>query len=244
MNQRWLARRAARPAQPARKRVRANKYGRRGGPNRCGHDRRNFIRPRIAGNLPPFVYWAIEAFQTAVRQRRLPSHLNFRFHSRSERDETIEAMVPVMLAWTMVPTTQIARPSKRRPGEIVGYTVDHHIARECGVSESRIERGISTLKDWGWQHFSVGKHGRRLAAQPIDETEGGERRGRPAIRKWAPDFWRDIGISRTALKAQQQKYLDDTARLAAARERVAVEPIVEQLGAALWDPTSRPRPPP
>jgi hypothetical protein len=242
MNQRWLARRAERPAQPARKRVRANRHGRRGGPNRCGHDRRNFIRPTIARNLPPFVYWAIAAFESTARQRRLPSALCFRFQSRSERDETIRALVPVMLSWTMVLTQQIARPSKLRPGEIEGATVDYHLARETEISESRIERAIATLKDWGWQHFTVGKNGRRLAAQPIEVTETGERRGHAAIRVWAPQFWRDIGISRTALKAEQQKYDDDRRRRVA--KPIAVEPVLEQLAVALWDPTSTPRPPP
>lgn len=232
------------PPVERRKRDRRNKYGRRGGPNRCGHDRRNFHRPRIAGNLPPFVYWAIEAFESAKRQGRLPCQLLFRFQSRSEAHEVIGAMVPVMLAWTMVATTQIARPSKRRPGEVEGYTVDYDVARVSGISESRIERGIATLKDWGWHHFTVGKNGRRLAAQPIDETEDGERRGRAAIRKWAPDFWRDIGISIVALKAAQQKHAEYMARRPAGGERVAVDSIVEQLTAALWDPTSRPRPPP
>ena len=242
MNQRWLAARASRPPLAKRKRVRANKFGRRGGRNRCGHDPRNYVRPRIPGNRPPFVYWAIEAFNTAARQGRLPSQLCFRFASRSERDETIRALVPVMLSWTMVLTQQIARPSKLRPGEIEGATVDYHLAQETGISESRIERGISTLKDWGWHHFSVAKNGHRRAAQPIDEKEDGERRGRAAIRAWAPQFWRDIGISTTALKAEQKKYEEDRIRRSA--KPIAVEPVLEGLAGAIWDPSSKPRPPP
>lgn len=238
MNQRWLARRAQRPPTAARKRVRANKFGRRGGPNRCGHDRRTFIRPAIARNLPPFVYWAIAAFEA----RPLPSSLNFRFSSRSERNETMRALIPVMLSWTMVLTQQIARPSKLRPGELEGATIDYHLARETGISESRVERGISTLKDWGWHHFALGKNGRRTVAQPIDVNEYGDRRGRAAIRHWAPQFWRDIGISTTALKAEQQKYADDRARRLS--RPVAVLPVLEQLSVTLWDPTSKPRPPP
>lgn len=238
MNQRWLARRAQLGPSPKRARVRVNKYGRRGGHNRCGHDRRNFIRPSIARNLPPFVYWAIAAFEA----RPLPSALCFRFASRSERDETIRALVPVMLSWTMVLTQQIARPSRRTPGELEGYTIDYHLARETGVSESRIERGIATLKDWGWHHFSVGKNGRRTAAQPIEVTETGERRGRAAIRVWAPQFWRDLGISRAALKAEQQRYEDERAKRA--EKPVSVAPVLEQLAVTLWDPSSRPRPPP
>lgn len=238
MNQRWLAARAQRPPQVKRVRVRANKFGRRGAPNRCGHDRRNFIRPTIARNLPPFVYWAIAAFES----RPLPSALNFHFASRSERNETIRALIPVMLSWTMVLTQQIARPSKRRPGELEGATVDYHLARETGISESRVERGISTLKDWGWHHFSVGKRGRRVVAQPIDVDEFGDRRGRAAIRAWAPQFWRDIGISTTALKAEQKRYADDRAKRLV--KPVAVAPVLEQLATTLWDPTSRPRPPP
>lgn len=236
------------PPPEKRKRDRRNKYGRRGGRNRCGHDPKKFHRPKIARNLPPFVYWAISAFEQTVRQHRLPSQLNFRFSSRSEGHEAIGAITPVLLAWTMVMTTRIARPSKRRPGRVEGYTVDHHIAPLSGMGESRVERVIATYKDWGWHHFTVGKNGRRLAAQPIELTDDGYE-GQAAIRKWTSKFWQDIGISLEALKSAQKHYatyLDQrTARQAAARkDQVAVTPLVEQLTVALGDPTSRPRPPP
>lgn len=243
MNQRWLARRAQRPTLAVkRKRVRANKYGRRGPGNGCGHDRRNYIRPTIARNLPPFVYQVIEAFEAMARQGRLPNHLNFRFASRSERDEAVRALVVVMVANTCILSQRIGRPSKREPGTFEGLTVDHHLAPMSGVAESRIERAISTLKDWAWLHFKVGKDGRRRSAQPVEVKEDGKYQGLAAIHVWAPEFWRGIGISRTALKAAQQKYEEDRARRSA--KPVAVEPLFEQLAAAIWDPTSKPRPPP
>lgn len=247
MHQRWLAKRSQRPAAP-RVRDRKNKHGRRGGPNRCGHDREHFIRPDIKRNLPPFVYWVIQAFDETVKQRRLPSQLNFRFHSRSERDETIQAMVPVMVAATIIITQQIGRPSKKEKGAVDGLTIDYDLAPLTQISESRIERGISTLKDWGWQHFETrklaGGRERRCASQPIDETETGERRGRAAIRAWTPRFYRDIGISQTALKQAISDYQRHQALQKAGTQTVVVEPLLEELADHLWDPTSKPRPPP
>lgn len=242
MNQRWLARRASGPAQPARKRVRANKWGRRGPGNRCGHDRRNYLRPTIARNLPPFIYEVVQHFEATVRQRRLPHQLIFRFATHSERDEAVQALVLVMVAATCVASQRIGRPSRREPGTFEGLTVDHHLARMSGISESRIERAIATLKDWGWLHFDEAKDGKRRSKQPVELQADGTYKGGAAIRVWAPQFWRDIGISRTALKAAQQKHEQDRARQIS--RPVAVQPIVEQLGVAIWDPTSKPRPPP
>lgn len=235
MNQRWLAKRSSqRPAAP-RKRDRRNKYGRRGPGNGCGHDRRNFIRPKIRRNLPDLIAWAIEAFNA----RPLPSQLMFRFASRSERDETIRALVLVMLASTCVVTKRIGRPSRKNRGEFEGLTVDYHLAKETGISESRIERGVATLKDWGWQPFETDARGRRRASQPIDETETGERRGRAAIRVWTAEFWRDLGISQTAIKQAVAKYIANVERVP---DDVDVAPLLSRLAEDLSLPRERPPP--
>jgi hypothetical protein len=233
MNQRWLARRSSqRPAAP-RKRDRKNKYGRRGAGNGCGHNPRKFLRPQIRRNLPPLIAWAIESFE----KRPLPSQLMFRFASRSERDETVRAMVLVMLAATCVVTKRIGRPTRR--GDFEGLTVDYHLAPMTGISESRIERAEATLKDWGWHHFRTDKRGHRRSAQPIDETETGERRGRAAIHVWTAQFWRDIGISATALKEAVARYV---ANLERTPECADVEQLVGRLAADLSLPRERPPP--
>lgn len=234
MNQRWLAKRSQRTDAP-RVRVRKNNYGRRGPGNGCGHNRAKFIRPQIRRNLPSILAWAIEAFEA----RPLPSQLMFRFASRSERDETVRALVLVMLASTCVVTKRIGRPSRKRRGEFEGLTVDYHLAKETGISESRIERGVATLKDWGWQPFEVDGRGRRRASQPIDETETGERRGRAAIRVWAAQFWRDIGISQTALREAVARYLRNVERVP---DDVDVAPMLSRLAEDLSLPRERPPP--
>lgn len=234
MYQRWLAKRSSQRAGAPRKRDRKNKYGKRGPGNRCGHDRLNFVQPTIDRNMPLLNRWAIEAFKA----RKLPSELIFRFASRSEQEEVIRALVPVMIAYTYVLTHQIGQPSKKN-GAIEGLTVDRHLARMSGISESRVERGISTLKDWGWQKFKTDSAGRRRASQPIDETETGERRGRAAIRVWDPRAWRDWGISQTAIKQAQANYIANVERVP---DDVPVAPLLARLAEDLSLPREKPPP--
>jgi hypothetical protein len=228
---------------PRRKRDRRNKHGRRGPSNRCGHDRNHFHRPTIARNLPPFIYTAIAAFEECCRSGRLPSSLNFHFRTKSERDEAVYALVLTMIANTCVLSQRIGRPSRRKPGFFEGLTIDYHLAPSSGTSESRLERAIATLKDWAWLHFEVGKNGRRQCAQAVELTEAGYR-GDAAVRCWAPDFWRDIGISLKALKDAQRLHAEHLARKKASQGQIPVAPTVEKLVDALWSPESRPRPPP
>jgi hypothetical protein len=235
MNQRWLAKRSSqRPVAP-RTRDRKNKYGRRGRGNGCGHDPRKFLRPQIRRNLPPLIAWAIEAFES----RPLPSHLMFRFASRSERDESVRALVLVMLASTCVVTQRIGRPSRKEPGGFEGLTIDYHLAPMTGVGESRLERAVATLKDWGWNPFKLDAAGRRCPAQPIDETETGERRGCAAIRAWTPQFWRDLGISQTSIKQAVANYV---ANLKKTPTDVPVDSLVGRLAETLAVPRERPPP--
>lgn len=228
--------------------MRKNKYGRRGPGNRCGYDPDKPVIPKIPNNLPPLVYTLL----TAYKERGMmvvKTALDFRFETRGERDEVMLALGITMLIAMCVVTKRIGRPSKARRGEFEGLTVDYHLAPMSGLSESRIERAFPAFKDLGWLYYHVDAIGRRCSAQPIDEDENGQRRGRAAIRQWTPIFFRDIGYTEDALKQAVAEYLQTQARNQAkqkdhtspdANVAVPIDPIVDRLARIL----ARERPPP
>ena len=233
-----------------RVRDRRNKHGRRGGGNRCGHDRRRFIRPRFKDSIPQFLRIAIERLR-GIALPLVESTLPFRFpHApRSERAEAIRAVGAVALGRTDIVSGRIGRPSKRDRRRFNGLSIDHDLAPLAEVSESRTERTISTYEDLGWLHWTAAPAGGRKtkrgflrkASQPVERKDG-RFRGRAAVRVWTPKFWDDLGLTaalaEAVLKRAQSAAMDD------ANKRVPVAPLVAQLVDALTLPDPDARPPP
>ena len=227
------------------KRQRANRYGRRGGGNRCGHDPKRPVRVHWKANLPPIVKQLCQR----MLERPLPLLLG-RYARRSELLEAVRAVGPIMGARTDVRSWRIGKPDVADPRKWRGLSVDHDLARFSGISESRVERVIGTFTDWGWLHFQAIKPGRRkakrgflrCASQKVDKQPDGSHRGHAAIRVWTDEVWRHYGLTaavaeaRLALSCAQRKQADVVA--------VPLAPLVEQLVGMLWDPSSKPRPPP
>jgi hypothetical protein len=175
-----------------------NLHGRTGPGNRAGHDRRKPIRPKYKQTLPEFTKKTIRRWQAL----KLPLTLDF-YQVRSERDEAIKAVGTVYFATTDLLTGIIGRPSRDVRRRWDGLTVDYDIAPRSGISESRCERVNSTVKDWGWLHWTAVEPGGRpkpkrgvyrFSSQPIDEKENGERRGRAAIRVWTDEVYKVMGL--------------------------------------------------
>lgn len=170
---------------------------------------------------------------------------------RSELTEDVQALGPTMAARTDLKSGRIGKPDRADPRRFVGLAVDHDLAPLSGISESRVERTIGTLTDWGWLHFHAVKPGRRkarrgflrCAAQQVDKKPNGERRGHAAIRVWTHEVWRYYGALSCLVEWLQQRSLS-LARAVANTAQVPTAPTLDLLVAALSDPDSAARPPP
>jgi hypothetical protein len=173
-----------------------------------------------------------------------------RYARRSELVEAIQAIGPVMASFTDIRSWRVGVPDPADRRKTKGLSVDHDLSRLSNISESRTERTIGTFTDFGWLHFQVVARGRRkakrgflrCASQQVDVTPSGEHRGRAAVRVWTDELWRHYKL--TAMIAEARLALAQAAQKALANVSVPVDPLVSQLVAALWDPTSTPRPPP
>jgi len=228
-------------------RTRANLYGRRGPGNRCGHDRKHHIRPFYKRTLPdPIVKLA-----RRVQAIDMPLLLG-RYARRSECVEAVRAVLIVMVGRLDLLTWRVGRPDRKRRGKFNGLSVDYDLAPESEISESRVERAIGTMMDWGWIAWTACKPGGRKArrgflrcsAQPIEKTSAGERRGRAAIRCFTEDFFRFFGMLTELRTVAAKRHAD--AKKQADVVNVPIAPLVAEL-AELVDhlaPGVRPRPPP
>ncbi len=225
-------------------RDRRNRYGRRDGGNRCGHDSARFVRAQWKPGLPLFVRIFCERFARV----NLPLLLG-----RARRSELIEAaraVGPTMAARTDVASGRVGKPDRNDPRRFVGLAIDHDLAPLSGISESRIERLIGTFEDWGWLHWQAVKPGRRkarrgfvrCAAQPIDKRPDGSRRGRAAIRVWTDEVFRFVGLWVALCEARQHR--SRAVQAEAAGRKLPVGALVSQLADActLTDPRERPPP--
>jgi hypothetical protein len=226
-------------------RERANRYGRRGGGNNCGHERGRFVRASWKPGLPTVVRMACE------RTARATLPLLLGRARRSELTETARAVLPVMLARMDIVSGRVGKPDRNNPRRFVGLSIDHDLAPLSGISESRIERFIGTLEDWDWLHWHAAPVGRRkakrgylrCAAQPIERLPSGERRGRAAIRVFTEELFRFFPGLWVALCEERAKRARAAAAEASGRRR-AVVALVGQVANAhtLTDPRERPPP--
>lgn len=230
-----------------RARNRKNRWGRRGGGNRCGHDPRHPVRARPwKQNIPK----PARLLARAMQERPLPLMLG-RYARRSELVEAVQAIGPVMASRTDCASGRIGKPDKKDPRRFVGLAVDHDLAPLSGISESRTERVIGTFTDWGWLHFHAVPRGRRkakrgflrCASQQVDKKPNGERRGHAAVRVWTAEVWRYYKLLPTLAEWLQRRSLS-VRKAVANMAQVPVGPVVAELAATLGDPTSTPRPPP
>lgn len=184
-------------------------------------------------------------------QERQPPLMLGRYARRSELVEAVQAVGPIMAGRTDLKSGRIGKPDKKDPRRFVGLAVDHDLAPLSNISESRTERVIGSMTDWGWLHFHAVKPGRRkarrgflrCAAQQVDTKPNGERRGHAAVRVWTREVWRHYGLLPTLVEWLQQRSLSVQKALANTAQ-IPTRPIVGQLAAALSDPTSTARPPP
>jgi hypothetical protein len=226
-------------------RTRANLYGRTGSGNRCGHRRKNFVRPDRKEELPRILLLA----SMRLRSLALPLLLG-RYARRSELEEAVKAVGDVMICRTDLLTLRIGRPDRKRPRKFHGLSIDYDLAPLADISESRVERVLGTFEDWGWLHWVPVKPGRRkakrgflrCAAQPIDKTKTGERRGRAAIRCWTPEFFKALGLGVAMHDARQHRAAEISR--AADVVRVPIRPLVASLAESLSVPDPDERPPP
>ncbi len=234
-------------------RTRANLYGRTGSGNRCGHDRRKFVKAKYKQTLPLFILKVRRRFEALA----LPLTLDF-YCLRSERNEAMKAVGSVQICATDILTGRIGRPDRKVRGRFNGLSVDYDLAPSSEISESRTERVLSTFKDLGWQHWHAVEPGHRrkpkrgiyrCASQPIEEKANGERRGRPAIRQWTDGFFKALGAEIYAelmflrkkisdANAAREKYMES-----AGATQVPVRPLVVALAESICVPGTQRGPP-
>lgn len=184
-------------------------------------------------------------------QERPPPLMLGRYARRSELVEAVQAVGPIMASRTDCASGRIGKPDKKDPRRFVGLAVDHDLAPLATISESRVERTIGTFTDFGWLHFHAVPRGRRkakrgflrCASQHVETKPNGERRGHAAVRVWTREVWRYYGLLPCLVEWLQARSLS-VRKAIANTTTVPTAPLVNQLAAALSDPTSAARPPP
>jgi hypothetical protein len=227
---------------------RRNRYGRRGGRNRCGHDPRAPIRPDFKAGLPGVITLAL----WKIRRMQLPLLLGC-FNRRSELEESVPAVLTVMAARADVVSYRVGTPGRRW---FMGISVDE-IARLSEISESRVERAISTLYTWGWLHFTPTKDRRRhpcklgFRRRPAQYTERKGQRvvGFAAVRRFTHEFWTWLGLGPQMIAEGAKRTAAADAAANGTAPRQAIPPaVVGALVSALAGPSDRSdpraRPPP
>jgi hypothetical protein len=183
-------------------------------------------------------------------QERPPPLMLGRYARRSELVEAVQAIGPVMASRTDLASGRIGKPDKKDPRRFVGLAVDHDLAPLSQISESRTERVIGSFTDWGWLHFHPVPPGRRkarrgflrCASQQVDTKPNGERRGHAAVRVWTREVWRYYGLLAVLTEWLQARSLS-VRKAIANTAAVPTRPVLDQLAAALSDPTSTRAPP-